>query len=218
MNRAIRFALTLGLLPLLLGACCGSCGTCEDSEAVMMPTSDPVVILHTTMGDLTLALDATRAPVTTGNFLRYARRGAYDGNIVHRVVPGFVIQSGGRTADLSELPSDDPIVNEWNNGLTNRKYSVGMARESEPDSATRQFFINLADNARLDIARDVSGGAGYAVFAQVVGGMDIVDRIGEVETAPYDADDLELAAVPVTPITITHVTILNDPHGGDTDG
>jgi peptidyl-prolyl cis-trans isomerase A (cyclophilin A) len=167
------------------------------------------VQLDTTMGDIVLKLDPARAPVSTKNFLRYVDDGAYDGTIFHRVVPGFVVQGGGHLPDLRELPGRQPIENEWTNGLKNVRGSIGMARETEPDSATRQWYINVADNARLDTARDVTGNAGYAVFGHVVRGMDVVDRI---EAAPtHQPDDSEHEHVPIEPIVITAARRVPEP-------
>lgn len=158
------------------------------------------------MGDIVLELDPEHAPVSTANFLAYAARGDYDGNVFHRVVPGFVIQGGGHTPDLTELPGRDPIVNEWGNGLNNVRGSIGMAREAEPDSATRQWYINLADNERLDIGREVSGGAGYAVFGHVVEGMDVVDAIAAVETYDQEGEgDDVLKNIPIETVLIERV-------------
>lgn len=167
------------------------------------------VRLETTMGDIVFRLDSEEAPVSSANFLRYVDEGAYEGTIIHRVVPGFVIQGGGHTADLTELPGHDPIVNEWQNGLKNIRGSVGMARDEDPDSATRQWYINLADNDRLDIAREVSGNAGYAVFAHVVAGMDVVDRIAALPT--HDREDLDLAGIPDEPVVVTRVSRADGP-------
>lgn len=157
------------------------------------------VALETTKGTIVLELDAERAPASAANFLRYVDERAYDGTIFHRVVAGFVIQGGGHTADLTELPSHAPIVNEWGNGLTNARGTIGMARETDPDSATRQWYINLADNARLDIAREVSGNAGYAVFGRVVDGMDVVDAIAALPTREVSED---FKSVPVETVTV----------------
>ena len=161
------------------------------------------VLVETSLGDIVVRLDPAHAPVSVENFLRYVDRGAYDGTIIHRVVPGFVIQGGGHLPDLTELPGNDPIVNEWGNGLKNARGTIAMARDTGPDTATRQWYINLADNARLDIGREVSGGAGYAVFGAVVEGVEGVDAIASVAT--YDRPDLELLNIPVEPIMIRSV-------------
>ncbi|MCW5777413.1 MAG: peptidylprolyl isomerase [Phycisphaeraceae bacterium] len=165
------------------------------------------VVLDTTKGRIVLELDGERAPVSTANFLRYVDERAYDGTIFHRVVAGFVVQGGGHTADLAELPSHAPIVNEWGNGLTNGRGTIGMARETEPDSATRQWYINLADNARLDIAREVSGNAGYAVFGRVVDGMDAVDAIAAIPTGEVSE---EFRNVPTETVVVLRARLIRD--------
>ena len=159
--------------------------------------------LQTSMGEIVLELDPEHAPVSVANFLAYADRGDYDGTVFHRVVPGFVIQGGGHTPDLTELPGGDPIVNEWQNGLKNARGTIGLARDAEPDSATRQWYINLANNERLDIGREVSGGAGYAVFGRVVHGMEVVDAIAGVETYNQEGEgDDVLHNIPVEPVLL----------------
>jgi cyclophilin family peptidyl-prolyl cis-trans isomerase len=134
---------------------------------------------RTVLGTITIALDAEKAPISVRNFLGYVRAGHYDGTAFHRVMPGFMIQGGGYTPELEERPTQGAIKNEARNGLRNSRGTVAMARTNDPDSATSQFFINLRDNHRLDYG---IGGAGYAVFGQVVAGMDVVDRIAAVPT------------------------------------
>lgn len=164
------------------------------------------VSMETTQGRIVLELDPEHAPVSVANFLAYADRGDYDGTIFHRVVPDFVIQGGGLTPDLTELPGREPIVNEWRNGLKNVRGSIGMAREADPDSATRQWYINLRDNTKLDTGREVSGGAGYAVFGRVVEGMDVVDAIAAVKTYDQEGEgDDVLHDIPVEPVVIDRV-------------
>jgi len=182
----------LALVLVALGACAGP---------AKVPEPKPQVRLETTQGVIVIELEPERAPVSTANFLRYVDEGAYDGTIFHRVVPGFVVQAGGYTPELEELPSHETIVNEWRNGLTNARGSVGMARETDPDSATRQWYINLRDNEQLDVAREQTGGAGYAVFGHVVEGMNVVDYIASAPTS--GRPDLGMANIPVTPIVIT---------------
>jgi cyclophilin family peptidyl-prolyl cis-trans isomerase len=174
------------------------------------------VVMDTSMGPIELELDRATAPVSVANFLAYAMNGAYDGAIFHRVVPGFVIQGGGYSADMADRAKprgggqsrDKPIVNEWANGLQNLRGTIGMARDKDPDTATRQWFINLADNARLDTPREVSGNAGYAVFGRVVAGMDVVDRIAGVPTEKLSETDIEFTHVPVEPVVIRSVRIV----------
>ncbi|MEJ2637511.1 MAG: peptidylprolyl isomerase [Calditrichia bacterium] len=144
-----------------------------------------LVVMSTNMGDMTIELYPDKAPVTVKNFLNYVDNGFYNGTIFHRVIPGFVIQGGGFTQDMQKKPTNPPIKNEADNGLKNEKYTLSMARTQAVNSATSQFFINLADNAQLD---NGAMGFGYAVFGKVVKGMDVVDKIASVPTGnvgPY---------------------------------
>jgi len=145
--------------------------------------ADPKVKLQTSMGDITLALDATNAPATVENFLQYVRDGHYDNTVFHRVIDGFMIQGGGMEPGMKQKPTRGPVANEATNGLKNKKYTLAMARTSEPHSATAQFFINTADNDFLDFKAPNANGWGYCVFGKVVAGQDVVDRINGVATA-----------------------------------
>lgn len=139
----------------------------------------PMVVFSTNYGDFTIELYPDKAPITVENFLSYVDQGFYDGTIFHRVIPGFVIQGGGFTEDMRQKPTEAPIKNEADNGLKNERGALSMARTSDINSATSQFFINLKDNAFLDHGtRDF----GYAVFAKVVDGMDVIDKIARVPT------------------------------------
>ena len=140
------------------------------------------VILHTNHGDITLALDAENAPATVANFLQYVRDGHYDNTVFHRVIDGFMIQGGGFARGLRQKAVRAPVANEATNGLKNTRYSVAMARTSDPHSATAQFFINVADNAFLDYKGPSPQGWGYCVFGKVVEGADVVDKIEAVPT------------------------------------
>src|SRR5260221_7205576 len=131
----------------------------------------PVVRFETSLGNISIKLNPARAPITVKNFLAYVKEGHYDGAIFHRVIPGFMIQGGGFTADMKEIPTHAPIKNEHDNGLTNRRATISMARTADPNSATAQFFINVATNAMLD------QGDGYAVFGEITEGMDVADKI-----------------------------------------
>lgn len=177
-----------------------SSGTAEGTTTAGGP---PQVVMETTLGTIVIELDEELAPVTSANFLAYVNAGFYDGTdgmgatTFHRVVPGFVIQGGGLTEDLSTKATMPPIVNESGNGLLNVRGSLSMARTMDPDSATSQFFINLVDNDFLDDP------PGYAVFGHVVEGLDVVDAIAAVATAdmpPYED-------VPVEPVIITSATV-----------
>jgi peptidyl-prolyl cis-trans isomerase B (cyclophilin B) len=141
-----------------------------------------MVILHTSQGDITLELDATNAPATVANFLQYVREGHYDNTIFHRVIDNFMIQGGGMEPGMKEKRTRAPVANEAGNGLKNKRYTVAMARTSDPHSATAQFFINVADNDFLDYKGPSPQGWGYCVFGKVTGGQDIVDRIKGVAT------------------------------------
>lgn len=179
-----------------------------------VPKDDPNaplawVQIDTTLGPIVVELDRARAPVSVANFLSYVDEGAYDGTIFHRVMKDFVIQGGGHTPDLAELPGRAPIVNEWTNGLKNTRGTIAMARKSDPDTATRQWYINVGDNPRLDEPRPISGSAGYAVFGRVVAGMDVVDAIRVLPVR--DVPEAGMQNVPVDPPVITGVRRIPDP-------
>jgi peptidyl-prolyl cis-trans isomerase B (cyclophilin B) len=141
------------------------------------------VVLQTNMGDVTLALDAENAPATVANFLQYVRDGHYDNTVFHRVIDGFMIQGGGFEPGMREKRTRAPVANEAANGLRNDRYTIAMARTSDPHSATAQFFINVADNDFLNFKSPGGQGWGYCVFGRVVDGADVVDRIKGVPTA-----------------------------------
>ena len=143
---------------------------------------DVNVEIETNLGTITLRLDAARAPVTVKNFTNYAKAGFYDGTIFHRVIDGFMIQGGGFEAGMQHKEGHAPIENEAMNGLKNDKYTIAMARTSDPHSATSQFFINVSDNDFLNHTVPSGQGWGYAVFGRVVKGFDVIDRIAKVKT------------------------------------
>ena len=159
--------------------------------------------LHTSMGGITLELDAEKAPKTVANFLQYARDGFYDGTIFHRVINNFMIQGGGMTADMAQKETRAPVDNEANNGLKNKTGTVAMARTNDPHSATAQFFINVSDNGFLDHTAPTAQGWGYAVFGRVTAGMDVVEKIKAVATGNtgFHQD------VPKEAVTIERVTV-----------
>jgi peptidyl-prolyl cis-trans isomerase B (cyclophilin B) len=140
------------------------------------------VLLKTNKGDITLSLDAVKAPKTVANFLQYVKSGHYDGTIFHRVIDNFMIQGGGMTAGLKEKASGAQIENEADNGLKNERGTVAMARTSDPHSASAQFFINVGDNDFLNHSAKNSQGWGYAVFGKVTDGLEVVDAIRKVKT------------------------------------
>jgi len=140
------------------------------------------VLLKTNKGDITLSLDAVKAPKTVANFLQYVKSGHYDGTIFHRVINNFMIQGGGMGVGMKEKSTGTPIENEANNGLKNERGTVAMARTSDPHSATAQFFINVNDNDFLNHTAPSAQGWGYAVFGKVTDGLDVVDAIRKVKT------------------------------------
>lgn len=141
-----------------------------------------MVTLHTNFGDITLELDAEKAPVTTANFLQYVDNGFYDGTIFHRVINGFMIQGGGFDASMNQKETLDEIKNEADNGLRNDLYTIAMARTSAPHSASSQFFINVGSNDFLNHTAPTSSGWGYCVFGKVTAGTEVVDKIKKVAT------------------------------------
>lgn len=155
-------ALAAGLLPAMAG------------------DKNPQVIINTSMGAITVELMQDKSPITVKNFLKYVDDKHYDGTIFHRVIDGFMVQGGGMEPGMKEKKTGEPIKNEAGNGVSNQRGTLAMARTSDPDSATAQFFINVVDNKFLDRS---DRGAGYAVFGRVVDGMDVVDAIRKVETA-----------------------------------
>ncbi|HOB60871.1 MAG TPA: peptidylprolyl isomerase [Candidatus Competibacteraceae bacterium] len=165
------------------------------------------VRINTNLGPITLELADDKAPKTVANFLAYAREGFYDGTIFHRVIDGFMIQGGGFTADFKQKPTHAPVANEADNGLKNQRGAIAMARTSDPQSATAQFFINVNDNPNLDYRSSTPQGWGYAVFGKVTGGMDIVDKIRQTPTGRGGPGG-QFSDVPATPVVIESVTIL----------
>jgi peptidyl-prolyl cis-trans isomerase A (cyclophilin A) len=162
------------------------------------------VVLATSEGDITIELDREKAPRTVDNFIQYVKSGHYDGTIFHRVIDNFMIQGGGMQPSMIEKATRAPIPLESRNGLQNLRGTVAMARTMVPDSATSQFFINVRDNAFLDAA-NARDGNGYAVFAKVVAGMDVVDRIKAVPTTSRGPHQ----NVPATPIIIRKASLEN---------
>jgi len=160
------------------------------------------VILTTNHGQITIELNAEKAPKTVENFLAYVKSGHYDGTIFHRVIDGFMIQGGGFTPDMRQKPAENTVENEANNGLTNDHYTIAMARTSDPHSAGAQFFINVKDNDFLNYPG--SDGWGYCVFGKVTAGSDVVDKIGVVETGRRSM----FSDVPVEDVVIEKVEIV----------
>ncbi|WP_338849885.1 peptidylprolyl isomerase [Massilia sp. W12] len=161
----------------------------------------PKVVLKTSMGEIVLELNPEKAPKTVENFLKYVKKGHYNGTLFHRVIDGFMIQGGGFDEKMNQKPTDAPIQNEAKNGLKNETYSIAMARMPMPHSASAQFFINVNNNTPLDYpGRD---GWGYCVFGRVIAGMDVVDKIAKVETGNHGMHQ----NVPVKPVIIKQAAL-----------
>jgi peptidyl-prolyl cis-trans isomerase A (cyclophilin A) len=186
------------------------------AAAAPATAAGPRVALHTTQGDIVLELDAAKAPKSVENFLQYVKDGHYNGTIFHRVIDNFMAQGGGFTADLQQKPTRAPIQNEANNGLSNLRGTITMARTTDPHSAAAQFFINLVDNPRLDYVSDQNGYTwGYAVFGKVVEGMETVDKIRAIETGPQGvfARDVPKVAIVIEKAEILPATAAPAPAG-----
>ena len=169
-----------------------------------MPAAN--ILMTTTVGAMTLELDADNAPKTVENFLSYVSSGFYDGTIFHRVINNFMVQGGGFTADMEQKATQAPIENEANNGLKNARGTIAMARTQDPHSATAQFFINVQDNDFLNHTGENMQGWGYAVFGKVTEGEDVLDKIRCVQTGSQAGHQ----EVPVEPIIIESVTVIGD--------
>ncbi len=147
------------------------------------------VKFETTMGDFTIELNEEKAPETVKNFMSYVESGHYDGTIFHRIINNFMVQGGGHLPDMSQKPADSMVKNEANNGLKNMNGTVAMARTSDPHSASAQFFVNVTDNDFLNFTSESSQGWGYAVFGEVIEGMDVVNAMKEVKTGAQDVPE-----------------------------
>lgn len=167
---------------------------------------NPMIKMSTNFGDIEIELFAKEAPDTTSNFLRYVNDGFFDGLIFHRVIPNFVIQGGGFEPGMRRRSTNPPIENEADNGLKNERGTLSMARTSDPQSATSQFFINLKDNDFLDHKSKDANGWGYAVFAKVVSGMDVVDAIANTKTGSAGGH----SDVPVADVVIEKAVLLDE--------
>ena len=164
-----------------------------------------LIKIYTTQGEIELKLFDDKAPETTKNFILYAESGKYNGTIFHRVIKDFMIQGGGHLPDLSEIATESPVVNESNNDLSNKKGTIAMARTSDPHSATSQFFINLKNNDFLD-KKNAPDNDGYCVFGEVTNGIDVVEKIGEVQTGRNGMYD----DVPMETVVIEKVEIIKE--------
>jgi peptidyl-prolyl cis-trans isomerase A (cyclophilin A) len=162
----------------------------------------PQVLLETSMGDIVIELNRNKAPLTVNNFLDYVNRKEYDNTLFHRVIPDYIVQGGGYTSEFQEKKTEEPVLNESGNGLKNNYYSVAMARQDDPHSATRQFFFNLDENDNLDPGR----GWGYTVFGTVTRGTEVIDAMGQVETEYRPL--IRFQDVPKTPIVLISASVM----------
>jgi peptidyl-prolyl cis-trans isomerase A (cyclophilin A) len=167
----------------------------------------PKVEFKTTMGNFVVELDSVKAPKTSANFLNYVNSGFYDGTIFHRVIDGFMIQGGGFTPDLAQKPTNAPVASEAQNGLKNQTYTIAMARTSDPDSATAQFFINVKDNEGLNYPNAM--GNGYTVFGKVISGTQTIDAIRKIPTMVASSPRMgRMSDVPSKTVMIESATVL----------
>jgi len=196
----IRIFLAIAFVACLAAPCAQGAPVGESGE----DAGKPVVLMETSLGEILIQLEPALAPVTVKNFLEYVNRGFYDNTVFHRVVKTFVIQGGAYSADLQRKPTGAPIRNEAANGLKNRRGTIAMARGVAVDSATAEFFINVADNPILNHQDDSVQGYGYAVFGRVIVGMKVVDRIRVVETGKRKG----LRKVPKLPVVIRSVRVI----------
>lgn len=185
---------------LLIITACFSITSQAATETTAKTDKNPVVILHTSKGAITVELYAEQAPITVANFLAYAKSGFYNDTIFHRVIKRFMIQGGGFNKEMEEKNTNAPIINESGNGLHNDRWTIAMARTDDPDSASSQFFINTKMNASLDAGR---GKAGYAVFGKVIEGQYVVQAIEKLPTMKFN----QHGNVPVDPVIIESVEI-----------
>lgn len=192
----IILIVTVGMLPTITFS--------QDDNSPNKGAGMITVIMETTKGNITLELDSEKAPETVANFVTYAKSGHYDGTIFHRVIPGFMIQGGGFDVDMNQKSTNAPIRIEADNGLKNLNGTIAMARTSDPNSATSQFFINVKDNGFLDHTAPTPQGWGYAVFGKVTDGMDTVSSIEKVSTTTSHGQQ----DVPTTAVVITKVTVV----------
>ena len=192
----------LSVIALATGAIAGpQAAATKPAPAKATAAGDPVVVMKTSLGEIQIKLNKDKAPVSVENFLGYVNKKFYDGTIFHRIIPSFMIQGGGFTPDMTKKATGPAIKNEAQNGLKNARGTIAMARTADPNSATAQFFINTVDNPGLDYPKP--DGAGYAVFGEVVAGMDVVDKIKDVPTTTKAG----MRDVPVTAVVIESVRV-----------
>lgn len=203
--RLMRGLALVGMIPLVsLSAQAATPTNSTQKQGVTSMSTAPRVKMSTNQGDFIISLNAEKAPKTVANFLAYVKDGFFDGTIFHRVIDGFMIQGGGFEPGLKQKPTKAPVENEANNGLKNNKYTLAMARTSDPHSATAQFFINVANNDFLNHTAPTAQGWGYAVFGEVVEGQDVIDKMKGVPTGNSGFHQ----NVPTKDVVITKAVVL----------
>ena len=190
------------IVPVAIAQEASSPETAQESSTEP-PAAAPQVVLETSMGSITVELFPDKAPATVKNFLNYVEKGFYNGTVFHRVIPGFMIQGGGFNADMTKKKTDGPLLNEARPDVKNERGTLAMARTNDPHSATAQFFINSVDNEFLNHTSKTGRGWGYAVFARVIEGMEVVDAISKVPTGVKN----RMRDVPQEPVTINKATV-----------
>ncbi len=189
---------------LLTSICLSLCLICSAAQ-VQASGGSPMIKFTTNMGDIVIELNSEKAPITSANFEEYVKDGFFDGLIFHRVIDNFMVQGGGFDTEMNQKEGRDPITNEADNGLTNDKYTIAMARTQDPHSASSQFFINTKDNGFLNHSAPTMSGWGYAVFGKVVEGFDVVDAMGKVKTGFNGGH----GDVPVEAIVVTKAEMID---------
>lgn len=203
--RLLRCLALVGMIPLVsLTAQAASPSNSTSTQGNTPMSTNPRVKMSTNQGDFVISLNAEKAPKTVENFLAYVKDGFFDGTVFHRIIDGFMIQGGGFEPGLKQKPTKGNVDNEANNGLKNNKYTLAMARTSDPHSATAQFFINVANNDFLNHTAPTAQGWGYAVFGEVVEGKDVIDKMKGVPTANSGFHQ----NVPVTDVVITKAVVI----------
>ncbi|PPD24416.1 MAG: peptidylprolyl isomerase [Methylobacter sp.] len=178
--------IVLSALTLLIASCSFNATDTPVQTATSPKIKMPKVRLVTSLGNIVIQLNPEKAPLSSANFLSYVKEGFYQNTLFHRVIPGFMAQGGGFTPELEQKTTHPPVKNESNNGLSNKRGTVALARTADPDTATSQFYINYVDNDFLDYKNPSYAGIGYAVFGEVIEGMDVVDKMAEQETGSRD--------------------------------
>lgn len=203
--------IVLSALTLLIASCSFNATDTSVQTATSPKIKMPKVRLVTSLGNIVIQLNPEKAPLSSANFLSYVKEGFYQNTLFHRVIPGFMAQGGGFTPELEQKATHPPVKNESNNGLSNKRATVALARSADPDTATSQFYINYVDNDFLDYKNPSYAGIGYTVFGEVIEGMDVVDKMAEQETGSRDGPKgYGLNDIPLKDIVIQKAEIIEE--------